>query len=428
MNLSAIATIAAVAIGLGLGVGRLDAGYSYSYTKVADSKSLPLGFVNLDFTPQINESNQVVLQMSSSNSSAVSRWQSGALTTIASTGNAVPGRGTMNSVSKPAISDTGNVAFRATYSSGGGSVLRSSSTGLQEVFNDVNSLNNVRINNADRVLSSVQNGSGNPIEVQSRTVTGTTTIHASNASSGAFSSYFSGGAPSPDFNNNGDVVLHGILRSNSQDGIYVQSAAGVQAVASGVNGLVFFGNNADINNNGLVAFVARTSADPAGTLSVYTGSSSVAPTLVASRSSFTSILDNGPAINDVGDILFQATSSGSSAIFSGGNPLTDRVIGTGDTLDGGKLTGLLFGRGMLNNSGNFVMYAEIDDTNDGISDRTAIFFASVTAVPEPTSIVLSLVAFAWCARFRLRRTVGSSKASEAASSGFAGRVESRSII
>ena len=384
-----------IALLLSIGFFNEPATAGFLFTKVIDLNSSSVPYNNIDFRPQINNNNQIAFQINAASgginggiigASQIYRWQAGASTLITSTGSVIPGRGTINSLSGVALSDSGSVAFRTSYNVGGGSVMLASTAGLQEVFSDSNTLNVVRVNAGDRVLSSLQSSPGGTISVQSQTVGGSATTHASNDGSGTFSSYVTGGAPSPDINDAGNVALRGILRSTSQDGIYVVNGSGTQSVANVSNGFAFFGNNVDINNDGNVAFLARTTTDPAGRLSVYTGTPGQSATLIASQANFTSIADNGPAINDVGMVLFQATFNGSEAIFSGGNPLTDRVVGVGDTLDGGIVKSIFFGRGMLNNDGNIVFYSLLDSNNDGVADRTSVFFGSVTAVPEPTAL------------------------------------------
>lgn len=118
---------------------------------------------------------------------------------------------------------------------------------------------------------------------------------------------------------------------------------------------------------------------------------SLSPPVISNSGSiaFEALFASSVAINDLGNVLFSASSNGSTAIFSGGDPLNDRIIGTGDSLDGGRIVGLTFQNGMLNDQNEFVFYATLDDNNDGLADRGTVFLG-LTAVPEPTSCVLCL--------------------------------------
>jgi hypothetical protein len=88
-----------------------------------------------------------------------------------------------------------------------------------------------------------------------------------------------------------------------------------------------------------------------------------------------------PALNDNGDVAFLAEldSSGGTGIFVGPDPVGDRVIGTGDTLDGSSVTNLRFCDEGLNDSGQLAFQATFDDPNVPDGRRVAIYRA--TPVP-----------------------------------------------
>ena len=87
--------------------------------------------------------------------------------------------------------------------------------------------------------------------------------------------------------------------------------------------------------------------------------------------------------------------AGGSGIFTGPGPIADRVIAVGDPLDGSQVTGLLFNRFGLNDSGSIAFWAILADGRTGIYEAV---------VPEPSSIVLlglgvgSVVLYARCRR------------------------------
>jgi hypothetical protein len=84
-----------------------------------------------------------------------------------------------------------------------------------------------------------------------------------------------------------------------------------------------------------------------------------------------------PALNNNGDVAFLAElDAGGSAIFVGRDPVGDRVVGTGDTLDGSAVTNLRFCDEGLNDSGQLAFQATFDDPSvpDGV--RVAIYRAT----------------------------------------------------
>jgi hypothetical protein len=85
-----------------------------------------------------------------------------------------------------------------------------------------------------------------------------------------------------------------------------------------------------------------------------------------------------PALNDNGDVAFLADlDEGGSGIFTGPDPVADKIIQTGDTLDGAVIKSLRFCDDGLNDSGQLAFQATFDDPSvpDGI--RVAIYRATL---------------------------------------------------
>ena len=81
-----------------------------------------------------------------------------------------------------------------------------------------------------------------------------------------------------------------------------------------------------------------------------------------------------PSLNNSGDVAFQATlDDGTDGIFVGSDPIADRVISTGDTLDGSPVQDLTFCEEGLSDSGELAFVATLE------SSRVAVFRA--TPVP-----------------------------------------------
>jgi hypothetical protein len=85
-----------------------------------------------------------------------------------------------------------------------------------------------------------------------------------------------------------------------------------------------------------------------------------------------------PSINANGDIAFLAHPDDfeSHAIFVGPNAKKDRVISTGDKLDGGIVSSISFCEEGLNDSGALTFVANLDDPNTPFGFRTAVFRAT----------------------------------------------------
>lgn len=87
-----------------------------------------------------------------------------------------------------------------------------------------------------------------------------------------------------------------------------------------------------------------------------------------------------PALNNNGEVAFLADlDSGGSGIFVGPDPVADRVIGTGDTLDGSTVSRLRFCDDGLNDSGQLVFQATFNDPSVPEGVRVAVYRA--TPVP-----------------------------------------------
>ena len=106
--------------------------------------------------------------------------------------------------------------------------------------------------------------------------------------------------------------------------------------------------------------------DPDGTLTV----------LADTRDEFDSFGFRPPSLNNEGDVAFHATlDDGTSGIFVG----SDRVISTGDQLDGLTVLNLTFCEEGLNDSGQLAFVATLEDSSSPDGLRTAVYRA--TPVP-----------------------------------------------
>lgn len=98
------------------------------------------------------------------------------------------------------------------------------------------------------------------------------------------------------------------------------------------------------------------------------------------------------AINDQGTVAFEAIlDNGTEGIFTGSNPLEDKVIATGDQLLGSTVTNIGFSREGINNSGQIAFYATLANGSSGIF-RADPQFTQPEPVPESTH-TLAILAF-----------------------------------
>ena len=91
-----------------------------------------------------------------------------------------------------------------------------------------------------------------------------------------------------------------------------------------------------------------------------------------------------PSINNDGEVAYHATlDDGTSGIFVGSDPVADRVIATGDTLDGSIVQILVFCEEGLSDSGELAFVAELQDPDTPEGSRVAVFRATPTAERTP---------------------------------------------
>ena len=91
-----------------------------------------------------------------------------------------------------------------------------------------------------------------------------------------------------------------------------------------------------------------------------------------------------PSQNNAGDVAFLATLDdfSTSGIFVGPDPVADRVIATGDTLDGATVQNLTFCEEGLSDSGQLGFIAQLEDLTSPNGFRMAVFRATPTAAAE----------------------------------------------
>jgi hypothetical protein len=85
-----------------------------------------------------------------------------------------------------------------------------------------------------------------------------------------------------------------------------------------------------------------------------------------------------PALNNHGDVAFSATLDDflTTGIFVGPRAVQDRVIATGDKLDGARVISLTFSEEGLNDLRQLAFIARLEDPSAPNGSRTAVFRAT----------------------------------------------------
>jgi hypothetical protein len=138
-----------------------------------------------------------------------------------------------------------------------------------------------------------------------------------------------------------------------------------------------------LNDSGTAAFYRSFSDQTTGEFveEVVTGNGGPLTTVADTRGDFGSFGFRPPSLNDDGDVAFHATLDDfvTSGIFVGPDPGADRVIATGDTLDGATVQGLTFCEEGLGDSGHLAFIAQLEDADSPEGFRMAVFLATPLA-------------------------------------------------
>lgn len=277
-------------------------------------------------------------------------------TTIADT------QGTFTGLGSRQINDNGTVACRADLAGGG-----------QMIFaGDGNS--NVTIANTADPASPFGGPSINPLAVAS-------------------------------INGSGSVAFRANLKMGGQ-GIYLSDGTTITTIADSSGQFTGFDSRFTVNDNGVAGF--RASLDSGGS-GIFT-SDGTTTTLIADTNTPGSFIGlNDPVmINNAGTVAFEARTdirviNGANVpfqgIYTGPDPIDDKVIARGDSLFGSTVTGVTFSRG-LNNNGQIAFEYFLENGITGIAVASPVS----SVIPEPTTfIVWSLLGFCGMCITRHRR-------------------------
>jgi hypothetical protein len=180
----------------------------------------------------------------------------------------------------------------------------------------------------------------------------------------------------PRVNASGQVAFHA-MRGDFSEGIFVGRGGAVRMIADTSGPFVTFKDAPAINDRGEVLFRAGVIASDGNLIDgLFLSRHGEIHTVVDSTGAFADF-DGAPGLNARGQIAFQGTTNshpgvpGLAGIFTGGDPVADRVIAVGDALDGSTVSGFdpLSFASSLNNAGQIAFLVFLAD------GRTAVYRA-----------------------------------------------------
>jgi hypothetical protein len=343
---------------------------TYSFTRIADNTG-PLTFFN--FSPAINNSGTVAFQANEAPTpqngapQGVFTGRGGPVTTVADSLTGPFGF----FVSEVSINDKGEVAFVATspdvsmttlFKAGrrGLTTIVTTGSGTDDFFfiffPSINAKGEVAFTGfMNGGASGSFKGSGGPL----------TTIVASNTT------FFENSA----INDGGDVA---VPFATAQDaGIFSGKGGPVTTLIddTGPPGnfgtftspVAFVGESAAINNAGAVAFLGFSGRP--GAFAIFKLDHGALETIAETTTGSFIDLGSEPALNNGGDVAFLGTlPGGAQGIFTGPDPVRDKVIQVGDALDGSTVADLTraIGHTGLNAQGAIAFVATLSDGRQGI--------------------------------------------------------------
>jgi len=195
------------------------------------------------------------------------------------------------------------------------------------------------------------------------------------SSSSQFSEF--GTLSRPSINNLGDIAFETSVDGESNVGIFVTEGTGFKTIAAPDANIIV--DRPNLNDSGTVAFHRFFNDQPGEELVIGNGGplTVVADTSGRFQSFGFYFGFTAPALNTTGEVAYLADlDAGGSAIFLGSEPGAQRVIGTGDILDGLTITNLRFCDDGLNDSGQLAFQATFNDPNVPEGVRVAIYRAT----------------------------------------------------
>ena len=294
----------------------------------------------------------------------------GSITTIAEEGKRFAFLG-----NNPSMNDLGQVSFAARLTNGEEAIVRGDGEKLTVIASTKKAFNffgfDTSINNSGVVAFRAELDEGfNFDEGLFSGDGGKVTTHYL-----ASTSDFDGNDSRPSINNAGDIAFEESI--DFDDGIFVTEGDGFAAIAPpDPNQSV---GEPVLNDVGTAAFEGSffDAAQDEFVSEIVTGDGGTLTTVADTRGPYASFGFRPPALNNDGEVAFHATLDDfTSGVFVGPDPVADRVIVTGDTLDGATVLNVTFCEEGLNDSGQLAFVASLEDPSAPEGFRVAVFRAT----------------------------------------------------
>lgn len=347
----------------------------YSFVKIADNAG-PIRFFGAPAGADLSISNSGAVAFQAGlddGNQAVMVGSGGGLTTIADS------TGAFRFFGSPSINGAGQVVFHAAFDSGGTGLFLANGSTISPLFT---SLPPTLLNGLGSSPAINENGSVAFVGLHS--ASGLTMFVFNGTTLTPITTPFFGFLATdarPGLNNLNDVAFTG---SPGQFGVFLGDGGLLQTIDSTLGPNSNYRDLADLNDHGRGLFIGFR--DVGGQAIYAFDGTSVAPIALAGTGQPFSAFGTYSLINNSGEIVFMGfLPSGSRALFTGPNPTADRLIGTGDMLDGSTVANIGSSYG-INDNGQIAF--EVFLTGGPLGNRSAIFRADPIITPEPASIAI----------------------------------------
>jgi len=369
----------------GISQGWLSA-VEYRYTTIADSTNPQFSIFGFNGTPALNNAGTVVFGSAlTGGGQGIFAGNGRELTTVVDTS----GHFTALSFEELSVNSAGTVAFRGDLDSNVGGVFKvngNTVTTIADTTGEFVDFRGTSINDGGTVAFSARGydsefyrgvyvGQGGPL----------TTIaeaHDSDPSEVVVPSQYE-----PSINSHGDVAFFGYAGSTVGNAIFVGNGNDLAPIVAAEPPYRTFHPEmwCPITDTGIVAFVADGPDDDlhAYVRGVYRYANGEVERIVAAEPPRLHDLSD-VMVNEAGTVAFGGRDNAVDfprGIFTGPDPVADKVIAAGDRLDGSPVTFVRFWGQGLNDQGQVAFYAET-------ADAVGIYLA--TPVPEPSVWLLSV--------------------------------------
>jgi hypothetical protein len=282
----------------------------------------------------------------------------------------------------PSINDSGQVSFAARLDGGKKddteAILRGEGKKLTTIASTADEFAffgfDTSINNSGEVAfaAELDNGDEGLFSGSGAKKAGVTTHYLTSTSQ------FDGSDARPSINNLGDIAF--VESIDFARGVFVgQEGDFTEIVAPNPSDPSIGYGTPMLNDAGTAAF-QRSFTDEATqefVEQIVTGNGGPLVVVADTRDEFAFFGFRPPSINNDGEVAFHATlDDGTSGIFVGSDPIADRVIATGDTLDGSIVQNLVFCEEGLSDSGELAFVAQLEDPTSPDGFRVAVFRAT----------------------------------------------------